>query len=81
MAWIRMIPEDEASSTLHDAYAEAGAARGGVANILKVHGVHPSLLVAHLRLYVELMFGRSELTRAERETIAIAVSVANGCHY
>ena len=81
MAWIRMIPATEADGALRGAYAEAGAARGGVANILKVHSVHPPMLLAHLRLYAELMFGRSELTRAERETMAIAVSVANDCHY
>jgi AhpD family alkylhydroperoxidase len=27
------------------------------------------------------MFGRSELTRMERETIAVAVSALNHCHY
>ncbi len=81
MAWIRMIPATEADRALRDAYAEAGAARGGVSNILKVHSVHPSMLLAHLRLYAEVMFGRSELTRAERETMAIAVSAANDCDY
>ena len=81
MAWIRMIPEDEAEGAVRDAYAEAGAARGRVANILKVHGIHPEVLIAHLALYMEVMFGRSELSRAERETMAVAVSVANDCHY
>jgi alkylhydroperoxidase family enzyme len=76
-----MIPEDEAQGPVRDAYAEAGTARGRVGNILKVHGVHPEMLTAHLRLYREVMFGHSELTRAERETMAVAVSVANGCHY
>ena len=81
MAWVRMIHDDEAEGAVADAYAEAGAARGGVDNILRVHGVHPEVLLAHLRLYVEVMFGRSELTRADRETMALAVSAANGCHY
>ncbi len=39
------------------------------------------LLAGHMALYRALMFGRSELTRIERETIAVAVSVANHCHY
>lgn len=81
MSWIRMIQEDEAEGAVGEAYAEAGAARGRIANILKVHGVHPEVLTAHLRLYVEVMFGRSELSRAERETMAVAVSVTNGCRY
>ena len=76
-----MIADTEAEGAVRDAYAEAGAARGRISNILKVHGVHPEVLTAHLRLYVEVMFGRSEITRAERETMAVAVSVANGCHY
>lgn len=81
MAWIRMIADKEAEGSVRDAYAEAGAARGRISNILRVHGVHPEVLTAHLRLYLDIMFGHSELTRPERETMGIAVSVANGCHY
>jgi alkylhydroperoxidase family enzyme len=36
---------------------------------------------AHVALYRTIMFGRSPLTRAEREAIAVAVSAANDCHY
>ncbi len=57
------------------------SARGEVGNILKAHSLRPEVMAAHLHLYRELMFGRSELTRAERETIAVAVSVVNECHY
>lgn len=81
MAWIRVIDEPDASGELGDAYGTAKSRRGQVANILKIHSVHPGALVRHLELYVELMFGRSELTRAEREMIAVAVSTANHCHY
>lgn len=38
-------------------------------------------MLAHFHLYTEIMFGTSELTRAEREMIAVAVSAVNGCHY
>ncbi len=61
--------------------AEVAGRRGMVANILKVHGVEPEVGRAHLELYVTLMFGRSSLSRLEREAIAVAVSSANGCHY
>lgn len=81
MAWIKVIHEEEASGKLKEAYAEAGAARGQVANILKIHSLHPQAMTAHLGLYRELMFGPSELTRADRELIAVAVSVTNHCHY
>lgn len=46
-----------------------------------VHGVHPEAMTAHLQLYAELMFAPSEQTRAERETVAVAVSRANHCFY
>jgi alkylhydroperoxidase family enzyme len=81
MAWITTNPDPSADGELRDAYHKVRAARGEVANIYQVHGVHPQVMTAHLELYRELMFGRSELTRAEREAIALAVSAANGCRY
>lgn len=81
MSWIRIVPPDEAEGDVARAYAAAGASRGRVANILAVHGVRPKVLEAHLALYSEVMFGESELSRAERETVAVAVSSANECFY
>ena len=81
MSWIKVIDVPEAEGLLREAYQEVASARGQVDNILKTHSLHPEMMTAHLRLYRELMFGRSELTRAERETIAVAVSVVNHCHY
>lgn len=81
MAWIHVIDEEHADETLREAYNKVGSARGSVANILKIHSLHPKVMTTHLALYRELMFGPSELTRAEREMIAVAVSVTNHCHY
>ena len=81
MSWIETIEEERADDALRRAYEMVGAARGRVANILKVHSLRPEVMTAHLALYRELMFGRSELTRAEREMLAVAVSSANECHY
>jgi uncharacterized peroxidase-related enzyme len=81
MTWIKVIDVPEAEEPLREAYDDVASARGEVGNILKAHSLHPKVLTAHLHLYRELMFGKSELTRAERETIAVAVSVVNRCHY
>jgi uncharacterized peroxidase-related enzyme len=81
MSWIAETPRAEASKDLADVYDRVASARGRVANILKVHSVSPHTMLAHLGLYTEVMFGPSELTRAEREMIAVAVSVTNRCHY
>ncbi len=81
MAFIRMIERSEAKGELAEAYDRVTGARGVVANILKIHSLNPRAMLAHLRLYTDLMFGKSELTRVEREMVAVAVSVTNHCHY
>ena len=81
MTWIKVIDVPEAQTALREAYDEVASTRGEVGNILKAHSLQPKVLTAHLHLYRALMFGRSELSRAERESVAVAVSVANNCHY
>jgi uncharacterized peroxidase-related enzyme len=81
MSWIRETHLDDATAELVDAYAKVAARRGKVANIMKVHSIAPRAMLAHRGLYLELMFGDSPLSRAEREMIAVAVSTTNHCHY
>jgi alkylhydroperoxidase family enzyme len=81
MAWIRVIDEPDADGELREAYGRVASARGTVAHILKVHSLAPGAMTAHLGLYRQVMFGPSELSRRERETMAVAVSTANACHY
>jgi alkylhydroperoxidase family enzyme len=50
-------------------------------HILRIHGVHPATMRLHYDLYVELMRGPGPLSRTQRESIAVAVSAANHCHY
>jgi len=38
-------------------------------------------LRASMDLYGAIMFGPSELSRAERELLAVVVSCTNDCHY
>ena len=81
MAWIRTVPPGEASGELLDQYDGMWDPSGNVANILQVHSLHPAALRARFDLYRTLMFGRSELSRAQREMIAVVVSKTSGCHY
>jgi uncharacterized peroxidase-related enzyme len=62
-------------------YANLIKQRGKVSNILKVHSLNPEAMGAHLDLYMTLMFGKSGLSRAEREAIAVVVSANNDCQY
>lgn len=81
MAWIDTIAPDDADGDLDALYDEIADARGGVANILQAHSLNPDALRDHVALYETLLFGRSNLRRAEREALAVVVSAANNCDY
>jgi uncharacterized peroxidase-related enzyme len=81
MAWIDTIDLEDADDELRALYDEIVDTRGKVSNILKVHSLNPSALADHLRLYDTLLFGKSDLRRAEREALAVVVSAANDCTY
>ena len=81
MAWIDEIDADDADGKLGEIYADLIAKRGKVSNILKVHSLNPDAMQGHLDLYMSIMFGKSGLSRAEREAIAVVVSANNDCAY
>lgn len=81
MSLIRTIPESEASGPLGALYERIAGPGGQVANILKLQSLSPPSLEAHYGLYRTLMFGRSPLSRARRELMAVVVSQINRCHY
>ena len=81
MAWIEEIEVTEAEGALAEIYAQLLKQRGKVSNILKVHSLNPAAMEDHLDLYVTLMFGKSGLSRLEREAIAVVVSASNDCEY
>ena len=81
MAWIRMIAEGEATGRLAELYSKMIEPWGGVDNILKIHSLNPKSLKTHFDMYAHLMRGRSDLSRAQREMIAVVASAANQCHY
>ncbi len=81
MSWIKEIEVSEAEGKLAEMYAALIEQRGKVSNILKVHSLNPEAMGKHLELYMTLMFGKSGLSRAEREAIAVVVSANNDCDY
>jgi uncharacterized peroxidase-related enzyme len=81
VSWIDEIEVSDAEGRLADIYKDLVEKRGKVSNILKVHSLNPEAMGNHLDLYMTLMFGRSGLSRAEREAIAVVVSAENECEY
>jgi uncharacterized peroxidase-related enzyme len=78
---IRLIDEDDADGVLREEYDAAVERAGKVFNIVKSMSRNPETLRASMGLYRQIMFGESELTRQERELLAVVVSEANTCHY
>jgi len=81
MSWIEEVEVSETEGKLAETYAALIKQRGKVSNILKVHSLNPDAMSAHLDLYMTIMFGKSGLSRAEREAIAVVVSANNDCDY
>ena len=82
MSWIHSIAPERATGLLKQLYQTALGRAGKVFNILRVQSLRPRVLRSSIQLYVEVMQATdSELSRAQREMIATAVSRANGCHY
>ena len=81
MAYIGIIEPGKAEGGLKTVYDQADLRAGRVYNILKIMSRRPHALKASMELYTGTMFGPSELSRAQREMLAVVVSAANHCHY
>ena len=81
MAWIKVITEEEATGRLKELYDQYQEPSGIVDNILKIHSLNVKSLKGHYDLYAHLMRGRSDLSRIQREMIAVVTSAVNRCHY
>ena len=81
MAWIKLVDESEARGLLARIYDSAIKRAGKVFQILRVQSNNPESLKASMNLYTATMFGKSPLSRAQREMLAVVVSRANECHY
>ena len=84
MSWIETVPDSEWSSDdvlheLHGKVVDPGSGR--VDHIMAVHSLNPRGLAAHHSVYLSAMTGTPSLRKAERELIALVVSLENHCHY
>lgn len=81
MPHIRLIDVDDGDGPRREESDAAIARAGKVFNIVKAMSLRPAVLHEAMGLYRAVMFGPSELSRAERELLAVVVSSANSCHY
>jgi uncharacterized peroxidase-related enzyme len=81
MSRIKIIEPEDATGRLKDIYEDLVKKRGKLADVHKIQSLRPESIVFHMDLYLEIMFSKSELSRAEREMMAVVVSAANDCEY
>ena len=81
MARIQIIHENEAEGRLKEIYDGLIKSRGKLANVHKIHSLNPESMVAHMDLYMTLMFRKSPLKRYQREMLGVITSVNNNCPY
>lgn len=82
MSWIQEIDETEADSRLAEAYARVTGERGKLSNIMKAQSLNPEAMMAHLDLYLAVMYQKGgHVSRELRELIGTAISAENNCKY
>jgi uncharacterized peroxidase-related enzyme len=79
--WLRVPDEAELPPEVLALWQVPREKLGFVPNVLRFYALRPSRLLAWNAHYEEAMKGDSTLTKAEREMIAVVVSVANSCAY
>ncbi|MBU2651830.1 MAG: peroxidase-related enzyme [Bacteroidetes bacterium] len=78
---ISVIDYEESRDRLREIYDEIIEKRGKLAEVHKIQSLHPESIIAHMDLYLEIMYSRSELSRIEREMMGVLISAINGCDY
>lgn len=81
MAWIKTVDKENARGALKREYDAALKRAGKIYNIVAISSLKPDLIRRSMSFYVALMHAPGQLSRAQREMIAVAVSSANNCFY
>lgn len=82
MAFIPYRDEEHHDEALTDALMPLRDPQHGVVdNIMRISSLNLPFMQAHQAFYRELMYGKSPLTRPQREMVALVVSSINACHY
>ena len=81
MPWIEVVSLEQAKGTLKREYDAALNRAGRIWNIVSIMSQNPRAMKTSMDFYGSIMFGRSPLSRSQREMLAVVVSVANECTY
>ncbi|MDP6118616.1 MAG: carboxymuconolactone decarboxylase family protein [Planctomycetota bacterium] len=78
---IRTIGPEQATGDVQQTYEMLQEHLGMVPNIFRAMSIQPPLLSATAGMVGAVLLGEGALSRADKEMIAVVVSVANRCKY
>lgn len=81
ISWFPVPAEDQLPESLQGLFKKAKEKVGFVPNVFRVYSFRPERFSAWFAHYKQLHEPTEHLNAAEREMIAVAVSMANGCLY
>lgn len=81
MAWIKVFSLDEATGFLKKEYDKAMKRAGRIWGIVGIMSQNPRVMKTSMDHYGAIMFGRSPLSRSQREMLATVTSAINHCTY
>ncbi len=81
MAWIRLVPVEEAGGLLKRLFDSAIRRAGRVWHITHVMSLNPQVMRASTQLYVSVLMGESPLSRVQRELLGTVTAAEVGCFY
>jgi len=81
ISWFPIPPEDSLPENLQGLFRKARERIGFVPNVFRVFSFRPERLSAWFAHFKQLHEPTDNLSAAEREMIAVSVSMANGCLY
>ena len=81
ISWFPIASEDQLPSGVRALFARAMEKIGFIPNVFRAYAWRPDRLLKWRAHFDDLMHGSDTLSATEREMIAVAVSMANGCLY
>ena len=80
--WIEMLPVENATGSLKDAYDLAKTPTGTVDNVMRIHSQRPHTMVGHLTLYRSVLHHQDNtLPLWFLEAVGVFTSLLNNCEY
>ncbi len=80
--WIKILPVENATGSLKEAYDLAKTPAGTVDNVMRIHSQRPHTMVGHLTLYRSVLHHQDNaLPLWFLEAVGVFTSLLNNCEY